>query len=171
MKNIFKSSLLLLCSVCLFAACADDNDSNPTLVKFMDPYDKALNEGTREELLCESFAKGLKVYADVFTDIKDTYNELCKRINESAYAIGVVNLFENIKIPYIKESLYDDIVAFTNKPSQDNRIKEGCVIEIFGIDVIPDVKVPVSRREGAGGPSRVLCRVRPDPPRPVPVQL
>lgn len=31
MKNIFKSSLLLLCSVCLFAACADDNDSNPTL--------------------------------------------------------------------------------------------------------------------------------------------
>ena len=32
MKNIFKSSLLLLCSVCLFAACADDNDSNPTLV-------------------------------------------------------------------------------------------------------------------------------------------
>jgi hypothetical protein len=30
MKNIFKS-LLLLCSVCLFAACADDNDSNPTL--------------------------------------------------------------------------------------------------------------------------------------------
>ena len=32
MKNIFKSSLLLLCSICLFAACADDNDSNPTLV-------------------------------------------------------------------------------------------------------------------------------------------
>ena len=31
MKNIFKSILLLLCSVCLFAACADDNDSNPTL--------------------------------------------------------------------------------------------------------------------------------------------
>jgi hypothetical protein len=32
MKNIFKSSLLLLSSICLFAACADDNDSNPTLV-------------------------------------------------------------------------------------------------------------------------------------------
>jgi len=32
MKNIFKSALLLLGSVCLFAACADDNDSNPTLV-------------------------------------------------------------------------------------------------------------------------------------------
>lgn len=31
MKNIFKSSLLLLCGVCLFTACEDDNDSNPTL--------------------------------------------------------------------------------------------------------------------------------------------
>lgn len=31
MKNIFKSSLLLLSSICLLAACADDNDSNPTL--------------------------------------------------------------------------------------------------------------------------------------------
>ena len=31
MKDIFKSTLLLLCSVGLFAACADDNDSNPTL--------------------------------------------------------------------------------------------------------------------------------------------
>lgn len=31
MKNIFKSTLLLMCSVGLFAACADDNDSNPTL--------------------------------------------------------------------------------------------------------------------------------------------
>lgn len=33
MKNIFKSTLLLLCSICLFASCADDNDSNPTLLK------------------------------------------------------------------------------------------------------------------------------------------
>ena len=110
-----------------------ESNSNPTLVKFMDPYDKALNEGTREELLCESFAKGLKVYADVFTDIKDTYDELCKRINESAYAIGVVNLFENIKIPYIKESLYDDIVAFANKPSQDNRIKALQLLEQYSM--------------------------------------
>ncbi len=31
MKNICKSTLLLLSSVALFAACADDNDSNPTL--------------------------------------------------------------------------------------------------------------------------------------------
>ena len=31
MKNIFKSSLLLLCGAYLFASCADDNDSNPTL--------------------------------------------------------------------------------------------------------------------------------------------
>jgi len=31
MKNIFKSALLLLCSVCLFTACEDDNDSNPVL--------------------------------------------------------------------------------------------------------------------------------------------
>ena len=31
MKHIFKSALLLLMTVCLFAACDDDNDSNPTL--------------------------------------------------------------------------------------------------------------------------------------------
>lgn len=31
MKNIFKSSLLLLLSICLFTACEDDNDSNPVL--------------------------------------------------------------------------------------------------------------------------------------------
>ena len=31
MKNILKSTLLLLCSICLFTACDDDNDSNPTL--------------------------------------------------------------------------------------------------------------------------------------------
>ena len=31
MKNILKSTLLLLCAVCLFTACDDDNDSNPTL--------------------------------------------------------------------------------------------------------------------------------------------
>jgi len=31
MKNIIKSTLLLLCGVCLFTACSDDNDSNPTL--------------------------------------------------------------------------------------------------------------------------------------------
>ncbi len=31
MKNIFKSTLLLMCSVGLFTACADDNDSNPTI--------------------------------------------------------------------------------------------------------------------------------------------
>lgn len=31
MKNIIKSTLLLLCSVCLFTACSDDNDENPVL--------------------------------------------------------------------------------------------------------------------------------------------
>ena len=31
MKTILKSTLLLLCSVGLFTACSDDNDSNPTL--------------------------------------------------------------------------------------------------------------------------------------------
>lgn len=31
MKKIIKSTLLLLCGVALFSACADDNDSNPTL--------------------------------------------------------------------------------------------------------------------------------------------
>jgi hypothetical protein len=33
MKNIFKSTLLLLCSVAMFSACSDDNDSNPTLAQ------------------------------------------------------------------------------------------------------------------------------------------
>lgn len=33
MKNIIKSALLLLCSVCVFTACEDDRDSNPTLQK------------------------------------------------------------------------------------------------------------------------------------------
>lgn len=33
MKNIFKSAMLLLCGVCLFASCDDDLDSNPTLRK------------------------------------------------------------------------------------------------------------------------------------------
>ena len=33
MKNIFKPTLLLLCSVCLFTACDDDNDSNPVLLQ------------------------------------------------------------------------------------------------------------------------------------------
>ena len=31
MKNIFKSTLLLLCSICLLTACEDDNDENPVL--------------------------------------------------------------------------------------------------------------------------------------------
>ena len=31
MKNIIKSTLLLLCSVCLFTACEDDLDHNPVL--------------------------------------------------------------------------------------------------------------------------------------------
>lgn len=31
MKNILKSTLLLMCGMGLFVACADDNDSNPTL--------------------------------------------------------------------------------------------------------------------------------------------
>lgn len=31
MKNIFKTGLMLLCAAGLFAACEDDNDSNPTL--------------------------------------------------------------------------------------------------------------------------------------------
>lgn len=31
MKNIFKLSLLFLCSICMLTACEDDNDSNPTL--------------------------------------------------------------------------------------------------------------------------------------------
>lgn len=33
MKTIFKSTLLLLCSVCLLTACDDDNDSNPVLLQ------------------------------------------------------------------------------------------------------------------------------------------
>lgn len=33
MKKILKSTLMLLCGVALFTACADDNDSNPTLLK------------------------------------------------------------------------------------------------------------------------------------------
>lgn len=33
MKKIFNMALLLLCSVCAFTACEDDNDSNPTLVQ------------------------------------------------------------------------------------------------------------------------------------------
>lgn len=32
MKKYIKSTLLMLLSVCLFTACSDDNDSNPTLV-------------------------------------------------------------------------------------------------------------------------------------------
>ena len=41
MKNILKSTLLLMCSVGLFAACSDDNDSNPTLQQ---PSTFVLNE-------------------------------------------------------------------------------------------------------------------------------
>lgn len=41
MKNIIKSSLLLLCSVAFLAACSDDNDSNPTL---QNPSTFTLNE-------------------------------------------------------------------------------------------------------------------------------
>ena len=33
MKKIIKSTLLLLCSVCLFTACSDDNDANPVIQK------------------------------------------------------------------------------------------------------------------------------------------
>ena len=33
MKKIFKSILLILCSIGLFTACADDRDSNPTLLQ------------------------------------------------------------------------------------------------------------------------------------------
>ena len=33
MKKIIKSALLLLCSICILSACADDRDSNPTLQK------------------------------------------------------------------------------------------------------------------------------------------
>lgn len=32
MKKYIKSTLLMLLSICLFTACSDDNDSNPTLV-------------------------------------------------------------------------------------------------------------------------------------------
>ena len=41
MKNILKSTLLLMCGMGLFAACADDNDSNPTLQQ---PSTFVLNE-------------------------------------------------------------------------------------------------------------------------------
>ena len=41
MKNILKSTLLLMCSVGLFAACSDDNGSNPTLKQ---PSTFVLNE-------------------------------------------------------------------------------------------------------------------------------
>ena len=41
MKNIFKTSLLLLCGLGLFASCADDNGSNPTLQQ---PSTFTLNE-------------------------------------------------------------------------------------------------------------------------------
>ena len=41
MKNIIKSSLLLLCSLGIFTACSDDNDSNPTL---QNPSTFVLNE-------------------------------------------------------------------------------------------------------------------------------
>ena len=41
MKNILKSTLLLMCSVGLFAACADNNDSNPTIKQ---PSTFVLNE-------------------------------------------------------------------------------------------------------------------------------
>jgi len=43
MKKIFLSSLMMLCAVCLFTACSDDNDSNPTLVQ---PSTFVLNEPT-----------------------------------------------------------------------------------------------------------------------------
>ena len=33
MKNIFKSSLILLCGLVMLTACNDDNDSNPTFQK------------------------------------------------------------------------------------------------------------------------------------------
>ena len=33
MKKTIKSALLLLCSICILSACADDRDSNPTLQK------------------------------------------------------------------------------------------------------------------------------------------
>ena len=41
MKDILKSTLLLMCGMGLFAACADDNDSNPTLQQ---PSTFVLNE-------------------------------------------------------------------------------------------------------------------------------
>ena len=58
MKKYFKSALLLLCSVCLFAACADDNDSNPTLK------------------IPETFVLNTPNYAGYTVDLKSTTDSL-----------------------------------------------------------------------------------------------
>lgn len=54
MKNIFKSSLLLIGALTLFTACSDDNGSNPTLVE------------------PSSFVLNTPAYADAGIDLKDS---------------------------------------------------------------------------------------------------
>lgn len=50
MKNIFKSTMLLLCGMGLFAACSDDNGSNPTIQQ---PSTFELNEPGYSSLLID----------------------------------------------------------------------------------------------------------------------
>jgi hypothetical protein len=61
MKNIFKTALLMVCALCLFTACNDDNDSNPKLggpyemtlyAPQMAQYDIDLAQSQNLELVC-----------------------------------------------------------------------------------------------------------------------
>ena len=57
MKDILKSTLLLMCGMGLFAACADDNDSNPTIQQ---PTTFVLNEpGYASQLIALEFSDGI----------------------------------------------------------------------------------------------------------------
>lgn len=71
-----------------------ESQSDPDIIKFLEPFHKAMNEGVRAELLARPLLEGMKKYSSVIPGIAKLAESLSQEINENASMISLIDYFE-----------------------------------------------------------------------------
>ena len=107
-----------------------ESNSNPDMIKFLEPYNKELNQGTREELLAESLFNGVQRYAKVLPNIRSTVNELQKSINENRDNILLVQYYNNMN-EGAQTIAHDAFINYMNNKSLNNKADLSEMLEAY----------------------------------------
>ena len=102
----------------ILESCGD----NASVRKFAEGWKKRLDEGVREELLCEAFVKDLKLYSDNFPELKEQYSALSVKTLQQKDNINLVKLYEGIGNGAIREDIIEDLLQYATDKTFENKM-------------------------------------------------